>query len=137
MRPLSHGALLAFIAITVLHAIIAITGHETIITFSVLQAAVMFTFGLMSGNFNAMAMEPLGHVAGAAASLQGMISALGGSLVGFFIGQQFDRTTVPISVGYALCGVLTLLCVLYAEKGKLFRTHHGPHPTGEPIVDAH
>jgi DHA1 family bicyclomycin/chloramphenicol resistance-like MFS transporter len=137
MRPLSHGALLAFIAITVLHAIIAISGHETIITFSVLQAAVMFTFGLMSGNFNAMAMEPLGHVAGAAASLQGMISALGGSLVGFFIGQQFDRTTVPISVGYALCGGLTLLCVLYAEKGKLFRTHHGPHPTGEPIVDAH
>lgn len=137
MRPLSHGALLAFIGITVLHAAIAITGHETIITFSVLQAAVMFTFGLMSGNFNAMAMEPLGHVAGAAASLQGMISALGGSLVGFFIGQQFNRTTVPISVGYALCGCLTLACVLYAEKGRLFQTHHGARPTGEPIVEAH
>ena len=137
MRPLSHRALLAFIAISVIHALIAITGHETIVTFSLLQAAVMFTFGLMSGNFNAMAMEPLGHVAGAAASLQGMISALGGSLVGFFIGQQFNRTTVPISVGYAICGCLTLACVLYAEKGKLFQTHHGAHPKGEPIVEAH
>lgn len=137
MRPLSHGALFGFIAISVIHAAIALTGHETIVTFSLLQAAVMFTFGLMSGNFNAMAMEPLGHVAGAASSLQGMISALGGSLIGFFIGQQFNRTTVPISVGYAACGCLTLACVLYAEKGKLFQTHHGAHPTGEPVMEAH
>jgi MFS transporter, DHA1 family, multidrug resistance protein len=137
MRPLSHRALLAFIAICVLHAGIAITGHETIVTFSILQAVAMFAFGLMSGNFNAMAMEPMGHVAGAAASLQGMISALGGSLVGFFIGQQFNRTTVPITVAYAACGILTLVSVLWAEKGKLFQTHHGAHPTGEPIMDAH
>jgi DHA1 family bicyclomycin/chloramphenicol resistance-like MFS transporter len=138
MRPLSHRALLAFIGISALHAAIAITGHETIVTFTLLQAAAMFSFGLMSGNFNAMAMEPLGHVAGSAASLQGMISALGGSLVGFYIGQQFNKTTVPITVGYALCGCLTLACVLYAEKGKLFRTHHGPHPTAKPApAEAH
>jgi len=126
MRALSHRALLGFIAISLIHAAIALSGHETLVTFSLLQAAAMFSFGLMSGNFNAMAMEPLGHVAGAAASLQGMISGLGGSLVGFYIGQQFNRTTVPISVGYALCGCLTLLCVLYAERGKLFRPHHLP-----------
>jgi DHA1 family bicyclomycin/chloramphenicol resistance-like MFS transporter len=136
MRSLSHRALLAFIAISVLHAGIAITGHETIITFALLQAAAMFAFGLMSGNFGAMAMEPLGHVAGAAASLQGMISALGGSLVGFVIGQAFNRTTVPITVGYALCGIMTLACVLYAEKGKLFRPHHLPHAEPAP-AEAH
>src|SRR6201996_4997743 len=124
MRPLSHRALLAFIAINLLHAGIAITGHETIVTFSLMQAAAMFAFGLMTGNFGAMAMEPLGHVAGAAASLQGMISAFGGSLIGFYIGQQFNHTTVPISSAYAICGLLTLACVLFAERGKLFRTHH-------------
>ncbi len=136
MRPLSHRALLAFIGISILHAGIAISGHETIVTFSLLQAAAMFAFGLMSGNFGAMAMEPLGHVAGAAASLQGTVSALGGSLIGFYIGQQFNRTTVPITVGYALCGCLTLLCVLYAEKGKLFRQHHLPLPEPAP-AEAH
>jgi DHA1 family bicyclomycin/chloramphenicol resistance-like MFS transporter len=136
MRPLSHRALLAFIAVNVAHAAVAISGHDTIVTFTLFQAGAMFCFGLMTGNFGAMAMEPLGHVAGAAASLQGMFSALGGSLVGFYIGQQFNRTTVPISLGYAICGCLTLLCVLYAEKGKLFRTHHLPH--AEPAVaDAH
>jgi DHA1 family bicyclomycin/chloramphenicol resistance-like MFS transporter len=134
MRPLSHRALIAFIAINLAHAAVAITGHESIVTFCLFQAAAMFAFGLMTGNFGAMAMEPLGHVAGAAASLQGMFSALGGSLIGFYIGQQFNRTTVPLSVGYALCGCLTLLCVLYAERGKLFRTHHAPHPAAEPAV---
>jgi DHA1 family bicyclomycin/chloramphenicol resistance-like MFS transporter len=137
MRPLSHRALLAFIAINVLHAGIAVTGHETVVTFALLQAAAMFAFGLMSGNFGAMAMEPLGHVAGSAAALQGMFSALGGSLIGFFIGQQFNRTTVPITVGYALCGVLTLLCVLYAERGKLFRPHPLPHGAEAAPAEAH
>ena len=138
MRPLSHRALLAFIVISGVHAAIAVTGHETVVTFSVLQAVAMFAFGLMSGNFGAMAMEPMGHVAGAAASLQGTLSALGGSLIGFYIGQQFNRTTVPITVGYFLCGVGALLCVLYAERGKLFQTHHGAHPTAEPAAaEAH
>lgn len=136
MRPLSHRALIAFILISLVHAAIAITGHETVVTFSILQAVAMFAFGLMSGNFGAMAMEPLGHVAGAAASLQGMVSALGGSLVGFYIGQQFNRTTVPITIGYALCGCLTLVCVLYAERGKLFRTHH-LSPATEPVTEMH
>lgn len=123
MRPLAHQALIVFIGLSVLHAAIAITGHETIITFCVLQAGVMFTFGQMSGNFVAMAMEPLGHVAGAAASLQGTLGALGGALVGFYIGQQFNHTTVPLAVGYTLCGCCVLLCVLYAERGRLFRSH--------------
>ena len=126
MRPLSHRALIAFIVITLSHAAVAISGHETIVSFALFQAAAMGAFGLMTGNFGAMAMEPLGHVAGAAASLQGMISALGGSLIGFYIGQQFNHTTVPISVGYAACACLTLACVLYAEKGRLFRPHHLP-----------
>jgi len=133
MRPLSHRALIVFIAVCIVHAAVAITGHESIVTFSLFQAAAMFCFGLMTGNFGAMAMEPMGHVAGAAASLQGMISAFGGSLIGFYIGQQFNHTTVPITVGYALCGCLTLLCVLYAERGKLFRKHHLP-PVAEPVA---
>ena len=137
MRPVSHRALIGFIAINVFHAAIAITGHETVVTFAVLQAAAMFAFGLMSGNFGAMAMEPLGHVAGAAASLQGMVSALGGSLIGFYIGQQFNRTTIPITLGYALCGCLTLLCVLYAERGKLFQTHHLPKVSEPAPAEAH
>jgi DHA1 family bicyclomycin/chloramphenicol resistance-like MFS transporter len=128
MRVISHSAVLGFVALSVIHSVVAISGHETLITFTVLQAATMFTFGLISGNFGAMAMEPLGHVAGAAASLQGTMSMVLGSLIGFFIGQHFDGTTVPMSLGYALCGLAALASVLYAERGRLFVPHNQPEP---------
>jgi DHA1 family bicyclomycin/chloramphenicol resistance-like MFS transporter len=124
MRPLSHAALIGFTLISSVHAAVALSGHETLITFALLQAGAMFGFGLLSGNFGAMAMEPLGHVAGAAASLQGAISMFGGSLIGFLIGQSFNGTAAPIAVGYAACGLLALACVLFAEGGRLFRPHH-------------
>jgi DHA1 family bicyclomycin/chloramphenicol resistance-like MFS transporter len=126
MRPLAHSALIGFITVSTVHAIVVLSGRETLLTFAVLQAGAMFSFGLLSGNFGAMAMEPLGHVAGAAASLQGALSMFGGSLIGFLIGQQFNGTAAPIAVGYALCGVGALACVLYAERGRLFRPNLAP-----------
>jgi DHA1 family bicyclomycin/chloramphenicol resistance-like MFS transporter len=125
MRRLAHAGVLAFIAISSLHALVALSGHETMIAFALLQAGAMFCFGFMSGNFGAMAMEPLGHVAGAAASMQGTIAMLGGSLIGLVIGQQFNGTAAPIAIGYASCGVLALACILFAERGRLFSPHQG------------
>lgn len=138
MRRLSHFALMGFIVLSSLHAAWVLTGHETIWSFAILQAATMFTFGLVSGNFGAMAMEPMGHVAGAASALQGALSALGGALIGFFIGQAFNGTAAPITVGYAVCGLMALACVLYAEKGRLFHAHSGATTDGgEPVIEAH
>ena len=133
MRMLSHAALLAYIAIAAVHTVIAVTGHETLVVFAVLQAATMFCFGLTSGNFNAMAMEKMGHIAGAASSLQGFIIMIGASLIGYLIGQQFHGSVTPIPVGYLVCGLLALGAVLYAESGRLFRPQHA---TPE-IIPAH
>ncbi len=126
MRKIAHGALLAFIGVSAVHCAVALTGRETIATFTVLQAAGMFFFGLMSGNFGAMAMEPLGHVAGAAASVQGFISMVGGASIGFVIGQAFDGTLAPLTLGYLISGLVALAIVLAAEKGRLFAAHNAP-----------
>ena len=134
MRNISHAALLAFIAVSIVHATFAITGHETLISFVILQAMGMFCFGLLSGNFGAMAMEPLGHVAGAAASAQGFISMVGGALIGFGIGQQFDGTLVPITLGYTACGLTGLTIVLIAERGRLFRGRGGESDSLSPAA---
>lgn len=133
MRMLSHAALLAYIAIAAVHTVIALTGHETLVVFAVLQAATMFCFGLTSGNFNAMAMEKMGHIAGAASSLQGFIIMIGASLIGYLIGQQFHGSATPIPVGYLVCGLLALGAVLYAESGRLFRPQHA----APEIIPAH
>lgn len=122
MRKVSHWALIGFIAFAAAHAVIAITGHETLLSFSLMQAGMMFCFGLVMSNFGAIAMEPLGHVAGAAASIQGFITTIGGALFGFIIGQMFDGTTVPLTLGFTGFGLAGLLTVLATEKGRLFQT---------------
>jgi DHA1 family bicyclomycin/chloramphenicol resistance-like MFS transporter len=84
----------------------------------------MACFSLSVSNFGAMAMEPIGSVAGIGASLQGFISTFGGALVGAGIGWQFTGTTVPLAAGALCCGLAGILFVLLAERGKLFRAHH-------------
>jgi len=78
----------------------------------------------VDSNFGAMAMEPVAAVAGIGASLQGFVSTLGGALVGALIGRQFNGTLVALAAGSLGCGLASLLFVLAAEKGKLFRGHH-------------
>ena len=125
-RLISHTALLGFIAMSAIHAVVALTGHETIWTFAVLQALTMFCFGFIAGNFGAMAMEPMGHIAGTASSAQGFISTTGGATLGFVIGQQFNGSTVPMAIGFIALGLAALVFVLFAERGRLFRARNLP-----------
>lgn len=125
-RLISHTALLGFITMSAIHAAVAMSGHETIWTFAVLQALTMFCFGFIAGNFGSMAMEPMGHIAGTASSAQGFISTTGGATLGFVIGQQFNGSTVPMTTGFVLLGLMALVSVLFAERGHLFRARNLP-----------
>jgi DHA1 family bicyclomycin/chloramphenicol resistance-like MFS transporter len=124
MRRISHTALLAYLAITGTHAAVAALGLEQLWTFVAFQSAAMACFALSTSNFGAMAMDPVASVAGIGASLQGFVSTIGGALVGALIGRQFNGTTLPLAAGTLCCGLASLLFVLLAEKGKLFKGHH-------------
>ena len=117
-RAISHGALVGFIVVAFIHAGVALTGHETLWSFVILQGLKMFCFGLIVGNFGAMSMESMGHIAGTAASVQGFFSTTVGALVGFAIGQMFNGTDAPFTVGVAVMGLLALVAVLFAEDGR-------------------
>ena len=130
-RRVSHTALLGFIGFAAVHAAVALSGHETLLSFIVLQSAMMFCFGLVGSNFGAMAMEPLGHIAGTASSVQGLVTTIGGALIGFAIGQQFDGTAVPLTLGFTACGLGALVVVLWTEQGRLFRPA-SPPPAPQP-----
>ncbi|MCS0496417.1 multidrug effflux MFS transporter [Ancylobacter sp. MQZ15Z-1] len=131
MRRVSHAALIGFLLTALLHAWIVLAGGENLITFSLIQAGMMFFFGLMVSNFNAMAMEPVGHVAGTASSSLGFVSTVGGALLSFLVGQSFDGTTLPLTVGFALLSFFALCFVLIAERGRLFHAH-GAAGLGHP-----
>lgn len=121
MRLVSHSAMVGYLIVTLLHAGVVLAGAETIWTFSVLQGSMMFFFGLMVSNFNSMAMEPVGSVAGTASSVLGFVSTVGGALLGFVLGQNFDGTTLPLTMGFAMLAIALVAFVLFAESGRLFQ----------------
>jgi len=129
-RLIAHTAMIAFTAMGLIHAVVSATGHETIVTFALLQGLTMFCFGFMAGNMGAMAMEPMGHIAGTASSAQGFISTIGGSLLGFAIGQNFNGSATPMALGVMVMGGLAISFTLIAERGRLFKAKHLP-PSGQ------
>lgn len=120
LRRISHSAVLVYIAGAAIWLVLALLGMVPLWLFLVLLALIMFAFGWASSNMNSLAMEPLGKVAGTAASVFGFIQTVGGAIIGSIIGQAFNGTTVPMAAGYFLMGILALILILVAEKGRLF-----------------
>nr|WP_295462064.1 multidrug effflux MFS transporter [Mesorhizobium sp.] len=122
MRRLSHGALIGFLIVSAIWFMWSLTGPVPLAAFVILFALVMIQFGWIGSNFNSIAMEPLGHIAGTASSIQGFIQTLGGGVVGALIGQAFDGTVTPLAAGFCGVAALALILVLVAERGRLFGT---------------
>jgi DHA1 family bicyclomycin/chloramphenicol resistance-like MFS transporter len=122
MHRVSHIALLGYVLVAGAHAALALSGRETLAVFTVCQTLMFFCFGLVSPNFGTIAMEPLGHIAGTASSVQGFVTHVGGALLGFLIGQQFDGSAIPMTLGFFAFGTGTLLIVIVTERGRLFRS---------------
>lgn len=64
---------------------------------------VFFMAGMTLGNLNAIAMEPMGHMAGMAASVVSAISTVMAATIAAPIGLAFDGTPLPLAVGAFLC----------------------------------
>ncbi|MFN7125003.1 MFS transporter [Rhizobium sp. TH135] len=128
MRKLSHGSLLGFIAINLIWLVVQILGPQPMPFFLFIGffALAMFQFGWIGSNFNSLAMEPLGHVAGTASSVLGFMGTIGGSIIGAAIGQAFNGTALPMVAGFFVVGVIGLVFVLIGEKGRLFQAQNKP-----------
>jgi DHA1 family bicyclomycin/chloramphenicol resistance-like MFS transporter len=137
IRRLSHGAMLAFTIFSGIWLAFALSGFMPLWLFFPILAVIMFSFGWASSNMNSLSMEPLGAVAGTASSVFGFIQTVGGALIGSYIGQSFDGTTVPAAIGYFAMGVLALFCILVAENGKLFGVSEQYAHKSETVMDAH
>jgi len=67
--------------------------------------------GFIFGNIRAMAMQPIGHIAGIGASLNGFISTLMAVPIAMYIGSFIDDTALPLFAGFLVCGVISILLV--------------------------
>ncbi len=119
-RRLSQGALIAFILIAAVHLGVILTGHETLATFTALQAMTMMTVAFTASNFSAISMEPFTRGAGVASSFQAFLTTALSSALGSIVGRAFDGTTLPFTLGLLFFGSASLLIVVWAERGRLF-----------------
>ena len=116
-RRLLLGALAMLTAISLVHLILVLTRGEGLWTFVVMQALTLACFGLVGANAGALAMERVGHIAGTASAIQGLVTTSAGALIGLLIGQMFDGTTLPLIAGFATCGALAFLAAAWANPG--------------------
>ena len=68
-------------------------------------ASLFVLVGLTMGNLNALAMEPVGHVAGLAASVVGALGTVGAVAIAAPVGLAFDGTPAPVALGVGTCAV--------------------------------
>lgn len=124
MRFISHCAVVFFCLNNLAMAFLAIDGYLHVWEFVGLHTLNMLMVGLVFANFNAIAMEPQGHIAGVASAFVGAVTVIIGAGMGYFIGLAFDGTAIPLAKGFFLSGLACLVVMLITEKGRLFHGHN-------------
>lgn len=75
-----------------------------------------FSIGFLFGNVRAMAMEPVGHIAGTAAAVTGCISTIMAVPISIFIGRFITTTALPLFIGFSICSALALTLLFYLKN---------------------
>lgn len=126
-RRVSQSATFAFMLTSIVQIVVALSGVETLWMFTALMMVNIGLIGFIGSNFGAIAMEDFGHMAGVASSYQSFAKTLLAAAAGALIGQLYDGTTLPLAYAFLISGIVGLLLVLWAERGKLF-TRPGTAP---------
>jgi DHA1 family bicyclomycin/chloramphenicol resistance-like MFS transporter len=125
-RRVSHAALLAYICVSALQVWLAHLPHQSLWQFVPVMTANMMLMTFMGANFGSIALQPFARFAGAASSVQAFIRMMLGSLIGAMVGQSYDQTARPLAFSLLIAGLLSLVLVLFSERGTLFRRLHPP-----------
>lgn len=122
MRPLVRRALtLQAAAAGVFIAVLMIgLNPATEVWFYFAWTVTIFAMmGFTIGNLNALALEPLGHIAGLASSVMGSIATIVGAVIGGTIGQLYNGTALPLAVATAvLAGIGALIMRRMPREGR-------------------
>ncbi|RKF13454.1 Bcr/CflA family efflux MFS transporter [Roseovarius spongiae] len=120
MATLSRVAAMSMVAISGLFLAydLAVPGPPPLWLFMAAFTPLFFAVGIMFGNLNALAMEPMGHIAGTAAAVIGSMTTLVSMVMGSLTGALYHGTLTPLLAGFAVFGSLSLGCILWAGRGK-------------------
>lgn len=121
MRYLTWRAVMAMTVLSFLFLvpIVLTDGLPPLWSFMIWLLATFFCVGIMFGNFNAMAMEPLGHMAGLGAALVGSGSTFVSLPLGWAVGAAFNGGALPLVAGFAVLGAASMSIMFFTERDML------------------
>lgn len=119
MRPLARWSLFAVLGLSIAALGIAflVAGQPPLWFLMAFLMMAFFCVGILFGNMNALAMKPLGHVAGIGAAVLGSLSTLISVPIGIVIGQSYNSTILPLVASMAILAGLCIIVVRWAEGG--------------------
>ena len=122
MRRLAGSGLAATSLLSLLFfiAVLILGGHPPLWALMGYLLLTFFCVGVLFGNFNALAMEPMGHIAGTAAAVVGSLATIISSVLGWALGQAYDGTVRPMIAGFAVLTILAGVAMILAER---YRRH--------------
>jgi DHA1 family bicyclomycin/chloramphenicol resistance-like MFS transporter len=115
MRTVSITAMTLITLISLLFLVVQLSGVQISLWIFMIYAMILFfSFGVMFGNLNAIAMEPMGHVAGMASAIIGASSSILSLALATLIGQLYNNTLVPLTTGFFILCALSAW-IMYRE----------------------
>lgn len=119
MRKLSWMATLAFTIIALMYAVLFLNSpNPSIFVLVAFLSVQFFCLGFMWGNFRSIAMEPIGHIAGIGAAINGCVSTIISIPIATFIGEFVEHSVWPVFVGLGVCGLVSLLIFMMVKRPK-------------------
>lgn len=115
MQTLCIAALSVVFSTSIVFFIYAefVNENPGLLSFMLYMLSTFFCFGILFGNFNSLAVHPLGHIAGVATSVISTVQTLISVIVGSYIGQHYDGTIIPLILGFTICSGITLSLVVW------------------------
>ena len=119
MRRLSR---MATVSLTLVSAVswtlaFAFEGLPPFWLFMTCLLVIFLCIGLLFGNLNALAMEPLGHIAGVGAGVVASLSTFISVPFGALVGHSFDGTIYALMAAFGVFGAGTYAAMRWAEGG--------------------
>ena len=121
MMQIAYVACIAYALVSILYVVLFWSGENPsiyiLLSFFALQ---FFAVGFLFGNLRAIAMQPLGHIAGIGAAINGFISTVMAVPIANYIGSFVEISVLPLFIGFSFFGVMSLLVFLFIKrKAKL------------------
>jgi MFS transporter, DHA1 family, multidrug resistance protein len=120
MRLITKWAIIGFVVCWAIMMVfnLAYSGHPPLPVVGVIFFVSFFFSGLLFGNYNAMAMEPMGHIAGIAAAVSGALSSFIAVALAVIAGRYYDGSLWPISTAFLVYGIVTYISSEWAARSR-------------------